>query len=110
MATNDPTLALRQQNSNIGIECQPESKPGRKVHSMGYGNVSGKKQKGIYLSRVSCDMVEQLSIVTGKTESAVHEDSIREYFMRIKAEYEKANIKWNQVLESHGYVIPKWQR
>ena len=77
---------------------------------MPYGNVSGKKQKGIYLSRVSCDMVTQLSIVMGKTESAIHEDSLREYFMRVKAEYEKANIKWDRVLEAHGYVLPRWQR
>lgn len=77
---------------------------------MGYGNVSGKKQKGIYLSRVSCDMVSQLSIVTGKTESAIHEDAVRELFMKIKAEYERANLKWEKILEAHNYVLPRWQR
>ncbi len=77
---------------------------------MPYGNVSGKRQKGIYLSRVSCDMVTQLSIVTGKTESAIHEDAIREYFMRVKAEYEAANLRWEKILEAHDYHLPKWQR
>ena len=105
-----PTLTnLGQNDINSGM-LETRRKRGRPRKDMPYGNVSGKKQKGVYLSRVTCDMLAQLSIVTGKTESAIQEDAVREYFMRIKSEYEKANISWKQILESCNYVLPKWQR
>lgn len=75
---------------------------------MPYGNVSRKRQKGIYLSMVACDMVEQLSIVGGKTESNVHEEAIRLLYMQERRKYEDAKISWNNILEQSGYVTPGW--
>lgn len=102
----DPTLAL---HDSLSLISKP-GKPGRKVREMGYGNKSGKRQKGIYLSRVACDMIDQLSIVSGKTDSNCVEDAIREYFMRIKGEYDRSGISWNKILDSCNYTLPRWQR
>ncbi len=77
---------------------------------MPYGNVSGKRQKGLYLSEIACDMLDQLSRIQGKTESAVLADAITEYFFRIKASWEGGNISWENVLRTKHYHLPEWQR
>lgn len=106
----ETTLECSQSNANIEPSTKVRRKPGRKAHDMGYGNRSGKAQKGIYLSAVGRDMVNQLSIITGKTDSNVCEDAIRDYWCKVKAQMAEANVSWERMLEAHKYVIPKWQR
>lgn len=106
----DVELSILQQSSNTELQSISRKKPGRKAHPMGYGNVSGKGQKGIYLSKLGREMLTQLSIVQGQTESSVIEAALREYFMRIKAQYAAGNLNWEKILSEHAYIVPKWQR
>jgi hypothetical protein len=106
----DPTLTNGDNLSDIPLRGKNPGRHRREINHMGYGNISGKRQKGIYLSRVRCDMVEQLSILCGKTESAIHEDAITDLYMKVMRQYEDAKINWRQILEDHHYHLPRWQR
>ncbi len=73
---------------------------------MSSGNRSRNKVKGFHLSADACEMLEQLVIVLGGSESHHVNAAIREYFIKHKLQYREGfgEEYWGQCLESYGHT------
>lgn len=66
----------------------------------------GKRPKGFHLSTDTCEMINQILIVVGDTESSHIDTAFREYFMRMKVHYREVfgPDYWDRCLEAVGHV------
>lgn len=73
---------------------------------MAAGNRSGNKPKGFHLSADACEMLEQIVVVLGKSESFHIDEAFRRYFISYKQQYSEAfgADYWSKCLESVGHV------
>ena len=69
---------------------------------MAAGNRARNRAKGFHLSADACEMLEQLVIVVGKSESFWVDEGIRQLLMRYKQQYSESfgQDYWSKCLES----------
>ena len=68
--------------------------------------IQGRRPKGFHLSTDECEMLNQLLIVIGHTESSHVGTAIREYFMKVKRQYLETfgATYWQSCLDSMGHT------
>lgn len=73
---------------------------------MAAGNRARNRPKGFHLSADGCEMLEQLVIVAGKSESFWADEGIRQLFMRYKQQYAESfgAEYWAKCLESMSHI------
>lgn len=96
------SIAISQQNANMGAPFK-NKKRGR---PMGSGNRARNRAKGLHLPELACEMLDQLTIVKGGTESHWTMEGINRVFDEVKIKWNQVHgaDSWSRILESRNHI------